>query len=139
MGVEDPDAEIWAAIRTIFESFAARDESAIENQLHQACTVWDVFEPELIEGREQRRAFHQRDRSQSESRGPLTWELIPLRMDRYRDLAVARYYLDFDYQPPNATAGRVRITDVLRQVDGRWVVVHHHEGLSPSGPPATGT
>jgi hypothetical protein len=29
----------------------------------------------------------------------------------------------------------VRITDVLRRLDGRWLIVHHHEGLVPSGPP----
>ena len=129
------EAEVWALIRSIFESFANRDEQQLERPLAEDCTVWDVFEPDLIQGQEERHAFHKRDRDQSQQRGKLEWNLVPLRFDQFGDVAVARYYLDFSYQPPYATNGRVRITDVLQQTDGRWLIVHHHEGLSPQGPP----
>ena len=57
---------------------------------------------------------------------------------RLGDTALARYYLNFAYAPPNAASGRIRITDVLRRFDGRWKIVHHHEGLVPTGvPPIT--
>ena len=55
-------------------------------------------------------------------------------VDVFGDAAVARYLLEFEYQPPRALMGTVRITDVLRRIDGRWVIVHHHEGLVPTGP-----
>lgn len=55
-----------------------------------------------------------------------------------RDVAIARYLVHFEYQPPNATAGHVRITDVLVERDGRWRIVHHHEGMRPVGPPPLG-
>jgi len=56
-------------------------------------------------------------------------------VDVWGDVAVARYLLEFEYQPPGALIGTVRITDVLRRIDGRWLIVHHHEGLVPAGPP----
>lgn len=61
------------------------------------------------------------------------WEGVRLR--RWDDTAVARYTLAFSYEPPNATAGVVRISDVLRRQAGRWRIVHHHEGLVPEGVP----
>ena len=122
-------------VRSIFESFAARSEAGIESRLADDCTVWDVFEPELIRGRQQRDAFHARDRAQSEARGSFSWQLVPLEASLFGDTAIARYYLDFEYQPPGAAAGRVRITDVMRRTPNGWQIVHHHEGLSPDGAP----
>jgi hypothetical protein len=49
---------------------------------------------------------------------------------------VARYYLDFSYEPPNPASGTVRITDVFKNASGKWLIVHHHEGLLPNGIPA---
>jgi ketosteroid isomerase-like protein len=126
---------IWQRIRQIYESFSERDEHGIDSVLSDDCTVWDVFEPQLIRGREERDAFHERDKAQSMARGPFSWALVPVELDIHSDLAIARYYLDFEYQPPGATRGRVRITSILKLSHGVWQVVHHHEGLSPSGPP----
>jgi hypothetical protein len=77
----------------------------------------------------------------SRARGALSWRLEPLQFDfagAMRDVAIARYLVHFEYQPPNATAGHVRITDVLVERDGRWRIVHHHEGMRPVGPPPLG-
>ena len=95
------------------------------------CTVWDVFTPEFIVGKEARREFHEKDRAQSKARGPLTWDSRFVRVDVWGDLALACYYLDFEYQEPGAMTGSVRITDVLRREEGKWTVIHHHEGLIP--------
>ena len=127
--------EIWGIIRGLFESFSERDESGLESNMDPACTVWDVFEPELIVGTEEREAFHRRDREQSQARGALSWKLEPLQLEIVGEVAIARYYLHFVYQPPNATEGRVRITDVLRNRSGAWKIIHHHEGITPAGPP----
>ena len=129
------EEEIWGIIRGIFESFEQRDETSLEGNIDRDCTVWDVFEPELIVGHEQRAAFHKRDRSQSEARGALSWRLEPLQLDIIEPVAIARYYLHFEYQPPHATKGRVRITDIMKRTPNGWSIVHHHEGDTPSGPP----
>ena len=69
-----------------------------------------------------------------------TWTIreIIAHIAGWDDTAIARYHLDFSFEPPNAHAGRIRITDVFRRIDGRWVIMHHHEGKMPTGfPPIT--
>ena len=139
--MSEPDnsaGEIWGLIQGVFDSFAGRDVQGMEDLLHDDCTLWDLFEPELIVGKEEREAFHERDKTQSMARGSLSITIDPLKLDVYDDVAVARYWLEFTYKPPNATSGRVRITDVLLRTPNGWRIVHHHEGMEPSGvPPIT--
>ena len=131
--------EIWRLIQGVFDSFADRDVQGMEDLLHDDCTLWDVFEPELIEGKAERVAFHERDKTQSMARGRLSITIDPLKLDVYNEVAVARFWLQFSYEPPNATSGRVRITDVLLRTPNGWRIVHHHEGMAPAGvPPITG-
>ncbi len=136
--MSDVAAEITRLIHGVYESFAAHQSGEIDSVMHDDATVWDVFTPQLIRGRAERDRFHAADQAQMQARGPLSWELETPLIDHWGDTAIARYYLDFAYAPPNATSGRVRITDVLRRCDGKWKIVHHHEGLTPSGvPPIT--
>lgn len=69
------------------------------------------------------------------ARGPLSFSVAEPVVDVWGDVAVARYVVDFIYQPPCAASGQVRITDVLRRTPSGWLIVHHHEGLVPTGPP----
>ena len=124
-------AEIERAIRSIFENFQAGNIHGLESMLADDCTVWDVFTPEFIVGKEGRREFHEADKAQSQARGALTWNARFVRVDVWEDLALACYYLDFEYEEPGAMIGSVRITDLLRRQLGKWIVIHHHEGLVP--------
>ena len=128
-------AAIEALIRGIFENFAAHRSDDIESALDDDCTIWDVFQPDLIRGPAERERFHAADQAQMQARGKLTLTVETPLIDIWGDTAVARYVLSFRYAPPNATEGTVRITDVLRRRNGRWVVVHHHEGMVPAGVP----
>lgn len=134
LGTEDERA-IADLIGDVYEAFGAGRVDLIEAALAEDCTIWDVFTPELIRGHEERARFHVADQVQMCARGPLTWRLGQPVVDVWGDMAVARYLLEFEYQPPRAVAGTVRVTDVLRRIDGRWLIVHHHEGLVPAGPP----
>jgi ketosteroid isomerase-like protein len=127
--------EIASLIRGIYEAFAVGNVTAIESALADDCTVWDVFTPQLIKGREERDRFHEADQNQKSSRGALTWRLDEPLIDVWGDTALARYVLEFAYAPPRAVEGTIRITDVLRKRDGRWRIVHHHEGTMPAGVP----
>jgi ketosteroid isomerase-like protein len=129
------ELEIAALIRGIYEAFADGNVGAIESALADDCTVWDVFTPELIRGGQERARFHEADQRQKSSRGALSWRLDEPLVDVWGDTAVARYVLEFAYAPPRPVQGTIRITDVLRRRDGRWQVVHHHEGTIPSGVP----
>ncbi len=131
----DEQSIIEARIRRMFEDFVDHDADAVESALHEDCTVWDVFVPDLIMGKETRLAYHQADQAQSQARGPLDLRVEMLRTDVWDDFALSRYLVRFDYQPPNATAGVVRITTVLRRIEGEWVIVHHQEGMIPAGVP----
>lgn len=132
-------AEIEALIRGVFEAFAGSKPELINLVDDPDITIWDVFTPNLIRGIEQRAKFRSDDERQKEARGSLHWDIEPdMVVDVWNDIAAARYYLNFRYDPPNPVAGRIRITDVLRRIDGRWRRVHHHEGMTPVGiPPIT--
>ncbi len=130
--------EIEAVIRGIFDAFQNHDPAGIEAGMHPAATVWDVFVPKLFRGAAERAEFHAADQKQMQSRGALTLTIDPPIVDAWgEDTAIAKVTLSFAYEPPNATSGTVRITDVLRKIDGRWLVVHHHEGMLPKGVPPT--
>jgi hypothetical protein len=125
--------EISDLIAGMFRSFAEHKPDMIEGCLAEGCTVWDVFQPRLINGRAERLKFHQTDQDQSQRRGRLTYSLTRPVIDVWENTGLARYYLTFEYEAPNELAGRVRITDVLRRIDGSWLIVHHHEGMTPAG------
>lgn len=124
--------DVEAVIRGIFRDFMEHKPGSIEARQHDDCTVWDVFTPELIRGVEERKKFHAKDQAQMKARGPLSLVVEDsIVVDAWDNTAIARYYVSFAYQPPNATEGRVRITSVFRKIEGRWLMIHHHEGLVP--------
>jgi ketosteroid isomerase-like protein len=130
--------EITGIIRGIFDAFQNHTPGGIEGHMDPSATVWDVFTPHLIRGRAERDKFHADDQQQMQARGKLTMTIEDPVVDAWDTTALARYYLNFEYQPPNATKGRVRITNVFRRKGDKWWIVHHHEGLVPTGvPPIT--
>jgi len=131
----DDVARIKAIVKSIFDAFIAHDTTAGDRLYTRDATVWDVFEPQLFRGPEDRAKFRKADQAQMQKRGKLTLTTEDPVVSVWSDAAIARYYLKFKYEPPNATEGHVRITDVLRKVDGTWLIVHHHEGMVPQGIP----
>lgn len=123
--------KIKEIIISIFDAFQDGDTHKIENHLHEEASVWDVFTPDIILGKDQLEAFHKRDQSQKESRGRLTIELGEPMIRIMRDFAIATYNLKFEYLEPNAIRGSVRITDVFILENQKWKILHHHEGLVP--------
>jgi uncharacterized protein (TIGR02246 family) len=123
--------EVATVIRAIFRAFADGQPERIADVQHPDCTVWDVFTPRLLRGRAELERFHAADQVQKSRRGPLRLEVGEPLVDVWDDTAVARYVVDFSYEPPEALDGQVRVTDVLRRSEGRWLVVHHHEGMVP--------
>ena len=123
--------KIKEIINAIFDAFKDGDTHKIESHLHEEASVWDVFTPEMIVGKDKLEAFHKRDQSQKESRGHLTIELDEPMIRIVNDFAIATYCLEFNYQEPNALKGRVRITDVFILENQEWKIFHHHEGLIP--------
>jgi ketosteroid isomerase-like protein len=123
-------------VHRIFDSYRQFDPALLERCDAPECTIWDLFEPELVRGGSAARAeFRKKDMSDSRRRGPLRIDIEEPVVDVWGDFAVARYYLDFEFEPPGAMQGRVRITTVARRIDGEWRRVHRHEGAVPAGRP----
>jgi hypothetical protein len=131
----DDRSEIVGLIQANFAGFADGDVGAMRSVDHVDATIWDVFEPGLIAGAQARAAFRKRDGEQSKQRGRLTITIEEPLVDTWENTALARHTLRFAYEPPGATDGHIRITDVFHRVDGRWLRIHHHEGMMPSGVP----
>jgi len=127
--------ELNNIIKGIFSAFENNSPGGIEEHMDPDSTVWDVFTPHLIQGTEERNKFHADDQEQMQQRGELTLKIDEPVIDVWNDTAIARYYLHYSYEPPNPAKGVVRITDVFRNINGKWLIVHHHEGAVPTGIP----
>ncbi len=138
MSTDERD-EIVRMIKANFAAFTAHSIDGMKAMDHPDGTIWDMFEPELFVGAEGRARFRKNDVGQSKMRGKLTLNVEdPVLVDIWDNTALARYYLNFYYDPPNPMANRIRVTDVYQRVDGRWMRRHHHEGTLPTGvPPIT--
>ncbi len=128
--MEDTE-KIKEMIQSIFDAFKDGNTHKIESHLHEEASVWDVFTPDIIVGKNELEIFYERDQSQKKSRGHLTIDLDEPVIRVMGDFAIATYCLEFDYQETNALKGRVRITDVFILENHEWKILHHHEGLVP--------
>ena len=122
---------IKGIITSIFDAFKRGDTKEIEKHLHDKASVWDVFTPDLIFGKEELEAFHKQDQAQKDSRGELSIKLDEPIIRVIKDFAIATYCLEFDYKEPNALNGKVRVTDIFILEAEKWKILHHHEGISP--------
>ena len=137
MPPEETDKQAVAQlVHRIYDSYQQFDPDLLNQCDTPECTLWDLFEPDLVHGGSAARAeFRKKDMSDSKKRGTLTINIEEPVVDVWDDFAVARYYLDYAFESPGALAGRVRITTVARRIDGEWRRVHHHEGAVPTGRP----
>ena len=133
--IKENDNEIKGIINNIFNAFKNNNQDEMEKYMHPNTTIWDVFTPQLIRGIKERKIFRAEDQEQKQSRGILTIKIDKPIFDFWNDTALARYYLNYSYEPPNPAEGEVRITDVFRKVKGKWLRMHHHEGETPKGFP----
>jgi ketosteroid isomerase-like protein len=140
MQSEETDKKAVAQlVHRVFNSYQQFDPELLDQCDTPECTIWDLFEPDLVHGSSAARAeFRKKDMSDSRQRGPLSINIEEPVVDVWGDFAVARYYLDYEFKSPGALKGRVRITTVARRINGEWRRVHHHEGVVPTGrPPLT--
>ena len=139
MSVNHDAADVKAVLEQVWAHFADQDPGAMLELLHESCTIWDIFQPQLVD-KASLETYVTADFDQSAARGKLTYEMHDFTIDIWDDTALARFYLTYDYQPPNPTSGTGRITVVLRRYPEGWRFVHVHEGHVPGGiPPITST
>ena len=127
-----PEAEAFAVIHGVYESFAAGRPQDIEAVQLPEYSVWDALTPGLRKTLDDVKQFHAEDQNDKVTRGAHSWSLAPLKIDILGDVAVVLSQLDFAYEPPNPIRMKARVTDVLRWSDGRWMMFHHHESEEPA-------
>jgi len=134
---KDDRAAVQETIEAVWDCFLKRDPEGMLERIRPDCTIWDVFQPDLVR-RDTLERYVAKDFAQSQARGKLTHRLYDFVIDLWGDTALARFWIDYEYQPPRAHRGRIRITVVLRRFPEGWRFVHVHEGQVPSGvPPIT--
>ena len=135
MSTEADTATVEAHVKRVWEYFLAQDPKNMLKLLHPNCTVWDVFQPELVTRRDIE-AYVERDFSQSAARGKLTHRMSNFVTTVWNDTAICRFNSYHRYEPPNPHEGHGRTTCVLRRFPSQgWLVVHVHEGALPDGIP----
>ena len=133
MLTKDKDA-VRAAVEAVWAAFLQRDPQAMLRRIRPDCTIWDVFQPDLVR-RDTLERYVAADFAQSQARGKLSHRLHDFVIDIWGEVALARFYIDYEYQPPGAHQGKIRVSVVLRRFPEGWQFVHVHEGAMPSGPP----
>ena len=136
-GSPEDIAAVEAVVRDIWDKFIAHDKEGMLAHLDESCTVWDVFEPDLIT-KATMRAYVDGDYEQKSKRGELTFRQFDFVTDVWGDMALVRFNSSAEYAPPNPFKGEGRTSVVLRRFPEGWRVVHVHEGRMPTGiPPIT--
>lgn len=125
------EAEAFDVIHGVYEAFADGRPDDIEAVQLAEYSVWDALTPALRTSLDDVKKFHAEDQDTKTSRGAQTWSLVPLKVDILGDMAVVLSQLDLSYQPPNPLQARIRVSDVLKRVNGRWMMFHHHESVEP--------
>lgn len=127
---QDPgQAEVAATIHALYEALG--DRAAFDAHLHPDLTIWESDAAELL-GLAGLDALRD-ERARRRVAGPSPAWVRPeeLVVDRWDSTAVVRYVLRAHVEGAEADE-TFRVTDVLRPVDGRWLIVHHHAERWPA-------
>ena len=131
MPAMDSDADaVWAVVLDMYDAFLAGDRERLEANLDPQCTLRDPATPTLLSKQELQRI--RRSSPPSDEPRPTALVADPLRVAMFGDTAVEAHQLRAEFAEPVA-AQHFRCSSTLRLVDGRWLIVHHHEEQRGSG------
>jgi len=124
-------AAVLDGLRDMYAGFLANDQVRFDQHLAPDVTTWESHLPSLMSRAE---LDEYRSRRSPEQRPLLTdLRIQNPRIDVWGDQAVARYELVAIPQDPQQVTEIRRVTDVLQQQHGQWVIVHHHAELVKAG------
>lgn len=119
-------AAIWDAFLEIYQGAVTGSRELSNRHIALNATLWDVDEPQLINGLAELELT--RDRRVSGESSLVSIFPEPPVIDVWGSTALVRHYFEVTVA---TTAGteltRIRNTSVWREIAGRWVVVHNHE------------
>lgn len=121
--------EVAATVRSLYDALG--DRASFDAHLHPDLTIWESDAGELL-GLVGLDALRDERARRRVSGPPPAWvRPEALVVDRWEDTAVVRYVLRA-HSGGGAADETFRVTDVLRHVDGRWLIVHHHAERWPA-------
>ncbi|MFI1194980.1 nuclear transport factor 2 family protein [Micromonospora sp. NPDC020750] len=128
-------AAIAAGIDDMYEAFLAGDRPRFDGHLHPEVTTWETHLPGPLRTRSQLDSY--RDQRDATGQRPRLAVLAARdkHIDVWGEFGVARYVLVAQAHAQGSSE-LTRVTDVLRRVGDRWLIVHHHAELLREPEPA---
>jgi SnoaL-like domain len=119
-------AAIWDAFLEIYQGAMTGSRELSNRHIAFDATLWDVGEPQLINGLAELELA--RDRRVSGDSSLVSISPEPPVIDVWGSTALVRHYFEVTLATASGTElMRIRNTSVWREIAGRWVVVHNHE------------
>lgn len=120
--------EIADGIDHMYAAFLAGDRAGFDSHLSADVTTWETHLPGPLRTRGELNEYRDTRDAAGERPQLAVLAATEKRIDVWGEVGVARYVLiSRDKSGEGETSSRV--TDVLRRVDGRWVIAHHHSEL----------
>lgn len=129
--VEPGAAAIAAGIDDMYQAFLTGNRRAFDSHLHEDVTTWETHLPGPLRTRRELDEYRNSRETAGTRPQPAVLTATEKRIDVWGDAGVARYVL-VARDEADGPAQLSRITDVLRRVDGHWLIVHHHSELVQS-------
>ncbi|WP_306205474.1 nuclear transport factor 2 family protein [Actinoplanes sp. RD1] len=126
--VEYGPAEIAAGIDDMYDAFLAGDRERFDSHLHAEVTTWETHLPGPLRTRGELDEFRDTRDAAGERPKLAVLAATDKRIDVWGEVGVARYVL-VAQEETGGPEQHSRVTDVLRRVDGGWVIMHHHSEL----------
>ncbi len=120
-------------IEGVYKSYQNFDPQGIEEVQLEEYSVWDGTLPQLFKSRAEVKDFHKKDQENTKARGEFSFSIRPLKVDIEGNVAVVLSSMEAEWKEPNAWKANMRITDVMKKVNGKWMMWHHHESVEPDG------
>lgn len=125
------EAEVWARVRAIYDSFLAADTEGVDALLHPDVTIWDAAAFPLARGLGQLRDIRRRRVADPGAPTVVQIDAQDPVIDVWGDTALVRHVLIVELS--DGTRQTVRNTSVWRRAEGGWVAVHNHEDVAGGG------
>ncbi len=119
-------AAIWDAFLEIYQGAVTGRRELSNRHIALDATLWDVDEPQLINGLAELELI--RDRRVSGDSSLVSISPEPPVIDVWGSTALVRHYFEVTVATTSGTElTHIRNTSVWREIAGRWVMVHNHE------------
>ena len=131
---ENSDEEsAFLVIKNVYESYKNFDPKSIETVQLPEYSVWDGTLPQLFKSKAEVKEFHKKDQLNTKARGEFSFDIKPLKIDILGDIAIVLSSMNAEWKEPHSWKARMRITDIMKKVNGKWLMLHHHESVEPDG------